>query len=399
MTVTKHLQPKVCILSHDPNYFGGLQTMVRFAYQYLTGQGFEPSVVYLAHARKFRLGLQEVNRNGIRSLGWGYIPSGVYFDYLLPTVWLRNALDQFDYFLAISGSNQAATPLVLLGKPFVVWSASTLCDEWSSRVNLREFSASNLRQLFDILVLRPVNLALEGRVYHRASRILALSSYTARSIQTQFGVPGERIEVFPFPIDTMTFRPGELKATTCYGRYIFCATRPSDRRKRIDVLLHAFARVREWSPELQLVVAGDISRCGWLFRLARKLGISEVVHFIGMRPRETLAPLYQEAEMFVLPSAQEGLGIVVLEAMACGVPVISTRCGGPESVITHGENGLLVPTNDPEAMAEAILYLAEHPAQRTRLATNALTTIREQYTPECLGPRLVRALLSSRESA
>ncbi len=101
--------------------------------------------------------------------------------------------------------------------------------------------------------------------------------------------------------------------------------------------------------------------------MARKLHIEERILFLGYQnnPFKFLA----KSEILVLPSLWEGFAVVIIEAMACGVPVISTRCPyGPEEIITDGLNGLLVPEGDVEGMAQAILQLLSHEPLRKQLA-------------------------------
>jgi phenylacetate-CoA ligase len=124
----------------------------------------------------------------------------------------------------------------------------------------------------------------------------------------------------------------------------------------VALLLRAFARVRQAVPAVRLVIAGDAPLPGTV-RLAAELGIEAATTFPGRVPAECLPALYQGATLFVLPSTQEGLGISVEEAMACGLPVISTRCGGPEGLVQDGVTGVLVPSSDETALANAVVTL------------------------------------------
>lgn len=139
--------------------------------------------------------------------------------------------------------------------------------------------------------------------------------------------------------------------------------------KGYDVLLRAAARLRGHGPRFKFVIAGDGGRGGLLdelLALRRQLGLEQDVVFLGYR--DDTAALLSQLDLYVLASTSEGLSIATLEAMACAVPVVCTRSGGPEELVRHGETGLLVPPGDPEALAEALLRLAGHPAQARRLA-------------------------------
>jgi D-inositol-3-phosphate glycosyltransferase len=141
------------------------------------------------------------------------------------------------------------------------------------------------------------------------------------------------------------------------------------------MLLRAFAIIRERYPQIRLVLAGE-EPDETLRSLTNSLGLGESVVFAGIVSREELIRLYQGAALFVLPSMQEGLGIVVLEAMACGTPVVATRCGGPEGFVTNGKTGKLVDDlYDAEAFVGAVLDVLPAAEQlRSRCAAFAEAT-------------------------
>ena len=105
--------------------------------------------------------------------------------------------------------------------------------------------------------------------------------------------------------------------------------------------------------------------------LARELGVLDAVEFLDEVDHESLSRAYSSAQVFALPSWQEGLCIAALEGMASGLPVVSTRCGGPESFVKDGETGYLVPLDDHEAMARHLAQLLGDAALRQRLSGNA----------------------------
>lgn len=129
--------------------------------------------------------------------------------------------------------------------------------------------------------------------------------------------------------------------------------------KNHPLLLQAFARVT--NPEARLMLIGSGQEEADLRALAAELGIADRVIFAGFRPDPT--PFYQTADLFVLSSNFEGFGNVIVEALACGTPVVSTDCpSGPAEILENGRYGRLVPVNDPSALAEAIeAALAETP--------------------------------------
>jgi glycosyltransferase involved in cell wall biosynthesis len=141
-------------------------------------------------------------------------------------------------------------------------------------------------------------------------------------------------------------------------------------QKNYPLLLNAMKRVLEHRPA-RLFVLGKGPQLASLQALAGKLGIASSVHFAGFQsnPFKFMA----RAKVFALSSLWEGFGNVLVEAMACGIPVVATRCpSGPEEIVTDGVNGLLVPSGDPDALAAAILRLLEDEAVRRRLSEAAL---------------------------
>lgn len=130
--------------------------------------------------------------------------------------------------------------------------------------------------------------------------------------------------------------------------------------KRADMLLEAFARVHEKDPNVRLVIGGPNPEQAGLLDLAESLGISEVVTFLGLVDRSTVADFYGSIDCFVLPSATETMGVVQVEALAAGVPVISTRTWGGETVIEEGD-GLLVDIDDVDGLTEAMFHVKDEP--------------------------------------
>jgi len=106
------------------------------------------------------------------------------------------------------------------------------------------------------------------------------------------------------------------------------------------------------------------------------------VRWLEVLPQEELPLYYGAADVFVLPSRYELFGIVMLEAMACGVPVVATRFGGPAEVITHGENGFLVDPTDTEELARAIEVLVCDPELRREMGHRARRIVEERYSWE-----------------
>jgi glycosyltransferase involved in cell wall biosynthesis len=126
-----------------------------------------------------------------------------------------------------------------------------------------------------------------------------------------------------------------------------------NQRKGIDLLLRALAHLIRNGQDVVLDIGGEGPEREALVLLARDLGIADRVNFLGLLSREGVRKAMQEAHLFVLPSSYETFGVAYIEAMACGLPVIATRCGGPEGFVTP-DVGYLVPQSDENALATTI---------------------------------------------
>jgi glycosyltransferase involved in cell wall biosynthesis len=121
------------------------------------------------------------------------------------------------------------------------------------------------------------------------------------------------------------------------------------------------------------------------WRIARELTVSEWIEFHENPTVEELAKLYREAMVFALSSNEEGFGIVLIEAMASGIPIVSTRCGGPESVIAEGKTGYLTPVGNHEAMAARLKELITCPRERLRMGNAGRRVAEERFSLEASG--------------
>ena len=141
-----------------------------------------------------------------------------------------------------------------------------------------------------------------------------------------------------------------------------------EKRKGLDYLLRACAKVKQHSSNFRLIVVGPSTRLRPGYRkLVKDLGLTDVV-FTGFVPSAELPLYYRNADIFCAPATGgESFGIVLLEAMACGKPVVATDIDGYASLLTHGEEGLLVPPKDAESLAGALLTLLDDRASRSQM--------------------------------
>lgn len=142
-------------------------------------------------------------------------------------------------------------------------------------------------------------------------------------------------------------------------------------------LFQAMVLLPPSEPPAHLIVVGDGEERGRLERSAARLGLGERIHFLGWRADlETILP---ELDVVICASKNEGTPVALIEAMAAGVPVLSTDVGGVADLVAHGETGWLVPAGDPPALAQAIRYLLDNPALSRRVAAAGRTAALERH--------------------
>lgn len=233
--------------------------------------------------------------------------------------------------------------------------------------------------------------ALEAATIKRGRLVLANSEALAGEVRKDFKLRDERVGVLPLGIDTDRFQPDEphwLRAKLGLGADvpIILYVGRLERRKGVETLIEAFAKVREAHPEAALVMAGFSTDTGpnrqGLLEVLRarvqELGASRNVHFMGHVPYELLPRYYSGCDLFVAPSLYEPFGMIYLEAMACGKPVVGCDAGGVPEIIQHGRNGFLVPPGDAAALGNAMAELTRYRSWRERIGQaareHALTT-------------------------
>jgi glycosyltransferase involved in cell wall biosynthesis len=208
----------------------------------------------------------------------------------------------------------------------------------------------------------------------------------------------------PPGVDAALFNPAADRTAALAGEpYVLAVGRFGDPRKNGALLLEAFARtLRQVEQPLKLMVAGADDP-GDAFRTkARALRVDDRVIIRAKLSDRELAAAYRRAACLALSSNEEGLGMVVLEAMASGIPVVATRCGGPDGIITDGENGFLVAVGDAEAMADRLALVINDSRINVRIGEKARETIEAGYAEEFAGSAfldLYRSLLHTPEKA
>jgi teichuronic acid biosynthesis glycosyltransferase TuaC len=214
-------------------------------------------------------------------------------------------------------------------------------------------------------------------VYREAQKIICISGAVQEILRS--GTPPETSSTVVYNgVNPNLFSPNPTEAATLDPEILVVGNLlPS---KGHDLVLRALGKLRPIIPQLQCRIIGEGPDRARLQTLVRELGIDEQVQFVGRQTRLEVAELMRSCAVFVLPSWDEGLGCVYLEAMSCGKPVIGCRGQGISEVIKHGNNGWLIPPNDLEALVQGLSALLGSPALRSRIGTEARQTILEKLT-------------------
>jgi phosphatidylinositol alpha-mannosyltransferase len=198
-----------------------------------------------------------------------------------------------------------------------------------------------------------------------------------------------RYDIIPNGIDTERFSLGTKRPDLDDGKLNILFVGRPEKRKGLDVLLRAYAMVKTEMPESRLIVVGAGVKGGNKYKtLSDELDIKDII-YTGFVPNSELPSYYRSADIFCAPAINgESFGIILLEAMACGVPVIASKVPGYASVLSHEKEGLLVEPGDKDSLARAILELARDGLLRAEMGKNGLVKA-EKYSWEHVADRVL----------
>ncbi len=255
-------------------------------------------------------------------------------------------------------------------------SAAVLCQYEQLPLVITEHTSS-----MNVPQLPAAVLACAKQTYAQADICLAVSSVFCRNLSTATGFPFQVVENI---VDTGAFcqLPSSQRGD---AEFRFVAAGGLSHRKGYDLLLSSFAEVVRENPQCTLTVFGGGEEANRLLQQAADLEISEKVRFRGLRNRMEIAREYRNSDAFVLPSRLETFGVVYIEAMAAGLPVIATRCGGPEDFVTP-ETGILIDVDDGAALTAAMKRMAADRAHYDSAKIAAYA--RQSFSPERVATHL-----------
>ena len=236
----------------------------------------------------------------------------------------------------------------------------------------------------------PFVKALFSRILNKVSVITVNSTFTMRELLERF--PGlKRVEAIPWPPGweiPQELPPRERNRVLFVGRLV--------EWKGVDYLLKAFKIVSKNLPDASLVIVGDGPEREHHMEQTRNLGIDDRVAFVGWKVGQELIEEYARASVLMVPSIvdykgqTESLGVVAIEAMALGTPVVASRVGGLTDVIADGETGFLVPQKDPEALAFSMEKILTDGEMAGEMSRNARKRFEKMFSPQSIAERFIQ---------
>lgn len=237
---------------------------------------------------------------------------------------------------------------------------------------------------------------------YEASKIIVTSKSMLNEITNTFKIPNDKISIIPNGIDTSEFNiqvnPFEIKRNIGIGedkKLVLFVGRITS-QKGVTYLIQAVPKILASHPDARFVIVGDGWELGTIKNMIYSMGLGEYVKTLGFLPDHTVKSLMKAADVMVVPSIYEPFGIVALEAMASGTPLVASDVGGLSELVEHGKTGLKIYPANPDSIAWGINTILSNPQWARTMAQNALAIVKEKYSWEAIAAKtaeLYRKLL------
>lgn len=240
----------------------------------------------------------------------------------------------------------------------------------------------------------------ELRLFKAVNGLSLTTQLQYEKLKELYDYDADNIEIIPPGVDIHRYTPpsgDDLQVNThTPDKFILCLSR-IDTNKGHDLLLNAFARVKDKVKDVDLVIAGgspnpkprELGVFAMMDEIIAKNGMGDRVSKIGYVPDDMMKPLYQQSQLFVLPSLFEPFGMTTQEAMACGKAVVASKFGGIRNVITHGVDGMLVDAANPQEFADALLALLQDDEKRDKMGLAARKLIEKEFSWEAIADKFL----------
>ena len=349
------------VLGHDPRFGGGSLALTEAFLQGARDLGREPELLYAPHPVLAGKRLTPDRIEAIRQLRAARR--------LEPAARSARSLWAVASYLTAGG----AAPRT--GRSYNCWAATSIEDEWRGRAP----GLGRLHRLaFDVSL--PTLRRIERDVLQGATRVYAMSHGSRLVVAEAAG--RDDVEILPIPVDLDVFspEPDDAWQARLERPVVVFVGRAWDPRKNVGLLLAAWPEIRRRVPGATLRLFGEPPR----------VPLPEGVEAPGRV--EMLGETLRESALFVLPSRQEGFGIVAAEALAAGVPVLSTRSGGPDELVERSGGGRLLDTLEPEELAATAAGLLEDVGTLIEMRKQGRAYVEREHAPAVFRERLAAAL-------
>lgn len=265
--------------------------------------------------------------------------------------------------------------------------ATRLCDRWNVPLVAMFHTLGEVKNRARLTEHEgDLRIATERAVTATAERIVVASDHERQLLMTLYGARPETIAVVPCGVDLDLFMPMDKDAARRRlglrdGERIILFVGRIEPLKGIDILISAAAQLHEEENFRVLIVGGDAraeAQIAELRRLAQELDVDHHISFVGAVEHSELPMYYNAADVCVVPSFYESFGLVAVESMACGTPVVASRVGGLTTTISDGETGYLIPWRCPEPFAERLELLLDNDELRASFGRAGRETV-ERY--------------------
>ncbi|GAB7388783.1 glycosyltransferase [Bacillaceae bacterium] len=255
------------------------------------------------------------------------------------------------------------------GKPDLIHAHSCLWGGWAAaKLSQKEnlpFVITEHSSAFARNLIKPYQKKLVSYTLLQAKKVIVVGPGLKKEL-AKYVVDENKIALIPNIVNVDSFYPKQR--TSILKKFRFFSLAILTQNKGMDILIQAFAKAFRHNQDVELIIGGDGEERKNLENLVRELKVENNVKLIGALSRDQVREQMQQCDAFVLASRYETFGVVFIEALACGKPIIATACGGPEMIVNE-KNGLLVPVNDVEALGKALKYMVDQ---------------YEQYDPELI---------------
>lgn len=390
------MKKKIAILTLHPHNYGGVLALQKNVYQFCA-KYFEPTLFFLGFGAdistsikrcKFSSRVRHTSYFGMQAVEigsrWAFWEPLHYRNTIKK--WEKE-LEGYDYFFVASGTPIVAHPLILLNKKFVGIYASDHATDRTQRMA----QWSGIRGFIEKQA-HPRMLKIEKEILKKTNYLWAMSRYTQNQFEKVLGEQ-RQLAICAHPVvDEKIGIVNHHKAAD--EQMIITVGRFDDPRKNIGMLFSVFEQLYAQLPHLKLYVIGSVPLPSTVAPYAQKPFFKSVV-FTGYVEASALDMFYEQADLMLITSHQEGLGIVGLEALGRGVPVISTRCGGPEDFVLEGITGYLVEVNDVQAMVAKALLVLTDAQEHARLRQQGPEFIQKNFSVAAIEAKYIEGLVAT----